>query len=57
VAAVLLSTEEYTSWKETQEIKSNPMLMREIREGLKAVQRGHGKKYKSINELFDTSAK
>ncbi len=55
-AAVLLSAEEYASWKEMQEIKTNPALMREIREGLKAIQRGHGKKYGSINELFDASA-
>ena len=55
-AAVLLSAEEYAGWKETQEIKANPALMREIRDGLKAIQRGHGKKYTSVNELFDASA-
>ena len=52
-AAVLLSAEEYASWKETQEIKSQPALMREIREGLKAVQRGRGKRYRSVDQLFD----
>jgi len=51
-AAVLLNVEEYLSWKETQEIKSNPALMREIREGLKAIQRGLGKKYLSVDDLF-----
>ena len=55
-AAVLLSAEEYAGWKETQEIKANPALMREIRAGLKAIQHGHGKKYTSVNELFDASA-
>ncbi len=42
--------------KETQEIKSNPALMQEIRKGLKAIQRGRGKKYGSIEELFKSSA-
>ena len=50
--AVLLSADEYTSWKETQEIKANPALMREIQEGLKALQRGRGKNYASAEELF-----
>ena len=54
-AAVLLSAEEYASWKETQEIKSNPALMREIREGLKSIQAGHGRRYRSVAELFEPS--
>lgn len=54
-AAVLLSAEEYGSWKETQEIKANPALMREIQEGLKAIQHGKGKKYVSVEELFEPS--
>lgn len=55
-AAVLLSAEEYASWKETQEIKSNPALMREIAEGLKAIRHNKGKKYASVEELFGPSA-
>ena len=51
-AAVLLNAEEYACWKETQEIKSNPALMRQIQQGLKALQRGQGKKYASVEELF-----
>lgn len=51
-AAVLLNAEEYAAWKETQEIKANPALMKEIREGLKAIQKGRGKKYHSVAELF-----
>jgi PHD/YefM family antitoxin component YafN of YafNO toxin-antitoxin module len=39
-AAVLVSTDEYESWKETQAIRSNPELMREIRAGLRAARRG-----------------
>ena len=54
LAAVLLSAEEYACWKETQEIKANPALMREIREGLKAIQRGRGRKYASVEELFES---
>ncbi len=52
LAAVLLSAEEYASWKETQEIKADPALMREIQEGLKAIRRHKGKKYGSVEELF-----
>lgn len=55
-AAVLLSAEEYASWKETWEIKSNPTLMQEIAEGLKSIQNGKGKKYASVEELFGPSA-
>ena len=50
--AVLVSAEEFAAWKETQEIKANPALMREIQEGLKAIQHGRGKKYISVQELF-----
>lgn len=55
-AAVLLSAEEYASWKETREIKANPALMQEIAEGLKSIQHGKGKKYASIEKLFGSSA-
>ncbi len=51
-AAVLVSAEEFASWRETQEIKANPPLMREIRQGLKAIQRGAGRKYPSVEKLF-----
>ncbi len=54
-AAVLINAEEYASWKETQEIKANPALMREIAEGLKAIQHGKDKKYASVEELFGPS--
>lgn len=53
-AAVLVSAEEFASWRETQEIKANPALMREIQEGLKAIQRGAGKKYTSVEKLFES---
>ena len=55
--AVILSAEEYDSWKETQEIKSNPELMREIHEGLKQIEEGKFKTYSSLDELFGPSSK
>ena len=55
-AAVLLGVEEYTGWKETREIRANPELMREIQEGLNAIQKGRGKRYRSLNELFGPTA-
>jgi prevent-host-death family protein len=43
-AAVLVSLDEYESWKETREIKSDRALMREIRRGLRDLRKG-GKVY------------
>lgn len=55
--AVLLNAEEYDSWKETEEIKADPELMKEIREGLKAIQSGKLKRHYSVDELFGSSLK
>ena len=38
-AAVLVSTDEYESWKETADIKSDADLMREIQNGLSALKK------------------
>lgn len=38
-AAVLVSPEEFESWKETIEIESNPELMSEIKKGLSALKK------------------
>ncbi len=54
-AAVLISAQEHESWRETQEIKAHPELMREIREGLKAIRQRKGKRYSSVDELFGPS--
>ncbi len=54
-AAVLISAEEYEGWKETQEIKQNPQLMREIKKGLAALQKGK-KRYSLAEFLEDTAA-
>jgi antitoxin YefM len=53
--AVLVTSDEFESWKETQAIKENPALMREIQEGLKAIQKKLGKKYYSVNDLLGSS--
>ena len=53
--AVILNADEYESWKETQEIKSDPELMREIRSGLKELEKGRAKTFKNLDELFGES--
>lgn len=55
-AAVLISAQEHEGWRETQEIKANAALMREIQEGLKALRRGQGRAYHSVDELFGPAA-
>ena len=40
-AAVLLSADEFESWQETREIARNRPLMREIKQGLKSLEKGH----------------
>ena len=55
-AAVLISADEYDSWRETQEIKRNPDLMKQIRESEEAYRKGDFKEYtgKELDELFGT---
>ena len=50
-AAVLVSPEEFESWKETVEILSSRDLMDEIRKGLAAL--GKGSKIYTLEELLD----
>jgi prevent-host-death family protein len=52
-AAILVSTNEYESWKETQAIRSDAELMAEIRRGLRALKRGS--KVYSLEELLPES--
>ncbi|HXV64219.1 MAG TPA: type II toxin-antitoxin system Phd/YefM family antitoxin [Vicinamibacteria bacterium] len=52
-AAVLLSPDEFESWKETIAVRSDAALMSEIRRGLQSLKRG-GKLY-SLEELFQDS--
>jgi prevent-host-death family protein len=51
-AAVLVSPDEYESWKETQTVKSDNALMGEIRAGLKALKARKGRLY-TLEELFE----
>jgi antitoxin YefM len=39
-AAVLISADEFASWQETRKIQRNPMLMREIKRGLRQLEKG-----------------
>lgn len=50
-AAVIVSADEYESWKETREIMADKELMREIRAGLRAAKRGKLRRY-TLDELF-----
>ena len=51
-AAVLVSPEEFESWKETARIRSDSSLMAEIQKGLKALKEGKARLY-SLDELFE----
>jgi len=49
-AAVLVSPDDYESWRETHAIRSDPELMAEIRRGLRALKRGS--KIYTLDELL-----
>jgi len=49
-AAVLISSDEFESWKETVAIRSNAELMSEIRSGLRSLRRT--RRLSTIKELF-----
>ena len=48
--AILVSPDEYESWKETRVIQSDRALMREIRKGLRELEKG-GRVY-TLEQLF-----
>jgi antitoxin YefM len=50
-AAILVSPEEFESWKETVAIRSDAEFMREIRRGLRGLRRV--RKLYTLAELFD----
>ncbi len=50
-AAVLVSPDEFESWKETIAVRSDAGLMQEIRKGLKALRAKKAKLY-TLEELF-----
>jgi len=51
-AAVLVSPEEFDSWKETLAVRSDTDLMKEIRKGLKAYKAGKVSE-RTVDELFE----
>jgi prevent-host-death family protein len=51
VAAVMISPDQFDSWKETLAIQSDPALMEEIRRGMAQLRRA--KKRYTLQELFD----
>jgi prevent-host-death family protein len=51
-AAVLVSPDEFESWKETSDIRSDPDLMKEIRKGLSTLRKKKAKLY-SLEDLFE----
>ena len=50
-AAVLISSEEYEGWKETQEIKRDPEFLKEIKRGI-AKLKGKKGKWHTFEEVF-----
>jgi prevent-host-death family protein len=50
--AVLVSADEFESWKETVAIQSDPAFMKEIRDGLAALKHRKAKLY-TLEELLD----
>jgi len=50
-AAVLVSPEEYESWKETLAVRGDSSLMKEIRKGLKALKARRSRLY-TLDELL-----
>ena len=55
-AAVLLSHEEFESWRETLEILADDELRNEVRKGIRALEGGRAKAYGSreLDRLFAT---
>jgi len=52
-AAVLISADEYESWKETTEIMADPTLMKAIREGEEELKAGKGIPWKDVKKELD----
>ena len=50
-AAVLVSPDEFESWRETMAIRGNKSLMKEIRAGLRALKAGRAKLY-TVDDLL-----
>jgi len=50
--AVIVSADEFDRWKETNEIRADKALMKEIAAGLRALREGRARTYR-LDELFD----
>jgi antitoxin YefM len=51
-AAILISRDEYESWKETAAVRAEPGLVDEIRKGIEELKGKRGRLY-SLEDLFD----
>lgn len=49
-AAVLMSAQEYESWKETMEILSDPSLVKAIKQGEKEIKMGKGIPWEDVKK-------
>lgn len=49
-AAALISAAEYESWKETNEILADKVLMRDIRKGEKEIKEGKGRNWEEVKK-------
>lgn len=52
-AAVIISAQEYESWKETLEIMSDPSLLKAIQEGEKEIDEGKGIPWEKVKDELD----
>lgn len=52
-AAVLISAEEYEIWRETNEIMSDPMLLKAIKKGEKEIDEGKGIPWEDVKKDLD----
>ena len=50
-AAIIVSPDEFDSWRETTAIRSDAELMKEVKEGLSALKKKRAKLY-TLEELF-----
>ena len=56
-AAVLISAEEYESWKETNEIMADPVLMKAIKQGEKDIENGKMYDWEDIKKEFNLNVR
>jgi antitoxin YefM len=52
-AAVLISAAEYESWKETNDIMSDPKLLKAIKQGEKEIQEGKGIPWEEVKKELE----